>query len=108
MPSQSGAAKPLAVFVVEKIGWRQGLKALSFLAAWGIATENVGHPVTMQEYTDYWGQSLATSYKEREAFGQIWPEATGSPGVVWDRIKRQVHERERRSVAAAEVLAAKL
>lgn len=104
MPSQS---KPLAVFVVEKIGWRQGLRALSFLAAWGIASERVGHPVTMQEYTDFWGQSLATSYKERDAFALVWPDEVKTPGVVWDKVKRQVKERDSRAVAAAEVLAVK-
>lgn len=107
MPSQS-AGKPLSVFVVEKIGWRQGLKALTFLAAWGIASENVGHPITMQEYTDYWGQSLATSYKERDAFAQVWPDAMKTPGVVWDKVKPHVSERESRTVAAAQVLAVRL
>jgi hypothetical protein len=101
MPSQ----KPLSVFVVEKIGWRQGLRALTFLAAWGIATENVGHPVSMQEYSDYWGQSLSTSYKERDAFVLIWPDAEKAPEVVWDRVKPSVKERKNKSLLAAEILA---
>lgn len=102
------AARPLAVVVVEKVGWRTGLRAVTFLAAWGLASDAAGHPVTMKEYADHWNQSLALSYKEREAFGSVWPEAVDSPEVVWGQIKRQVRNRSSKAIAAADVLAVRL
>jgi hypothetical protein len=100
--------RPLAVVVVEKVGWRQGLRALTFLAAWGLATDALGHSVTMKEYTEYWHQSLALSYKEREAFGAVWPELVETPEVVWDKIKHQVKSRSSKAVATADVLAVRM
>lgn len=100
-------ARPLAVVVVEKVGWRQGLRAVTYLAAWGLASDAAGHPVTVQEYTDHWNQSLSLSYKEREAFSTVWPELD-SPEVIWNQIKRQVRNRSSKSVAAADALAVRL
>jgi len=101
-------ARPLAVVVVEKVGWRQGLRAVTFLAAWGLASDALGHPVSVKEYTDYWHQSLSLSYKERDAFGAVWPELVDSPEVIWDQIKRQVRNRSSKAVATADVLAVRL
>lgn len=101
-------ARPLSVVVVEKVGWRQGLRALTFLAAWGLATDSLGHPATVKEYADYWHQSLALSYKEREAFGSVWPESVDTPEVVWDQIKRQVRNRSSKTIATADVMAVRL
>jgi len=100
--------RPLAVVVVEKIGWRQGMRAVTFLAAWGLATDALGHPATVKEYADYWHQSLALSYKEREAFGSMWPESVETPQDVWDKIKRQVKNRSSKAVATADVLSVRL
>lgn len=101
------AARPLAVVVVEKVGWRQGLRAATYLAAWGLASDALGHGVTPQEYATYWNQSLSLAYKEREAFSTVWPELD-SPGVLWNQIKRQVRNRSSKSVAAADVLAVRM
>ena len=100
--------KPLAVVVVEKVGWREGLRALTFLAAWGLATDALGHPVTMKEYASYWNQSEALTYRERVAFGTVWPEYVETPGVIWDQVKRQVKNRSGKMVATADVLAVRI
>ena len=81
---------------------------MTYLAAWGLATDALGHPVTVKEYTAYWHQSLAVSYKEREAFGSVWPELVETPEVLWDQIKRQVKNRSSKAVATADVLAVRL
>jgi hypothetical protein len=101
-------ARPLAVVVVEKVGWRTGLRAVTYLAAWGLAADALGHPVSVKEYAEYWHQSLALSYKEREAFGSVWPDLVESPEVIWDRIKSQVKNRSSKAVASADVLAVRL
>jgi len=100
--------RPLAVVVVEKVGWREGLRAVTFLAAWGLATDALGHPVSMKEYAAYWKQSEALTYRERVAFGTVWPESVDNPEVVWEPIKRQVRNRSSKAVAAADVLAVRV
>lgn len=100
--------RPLAVVVVEKVGWRHGLRAVTYLASWGLASDALGHPVSVKEHAEYWKQSLALSYKEREAFGMMWPELVDTPEVIWDAIKRQVRHRSSKSVAAADVLAVRV
>jgi hypothetical protein len=51
---------------------------------------------------------LALSYKEREAFGAVWPELVETPEVVWDKIKGQVKSRSSKAVATADVLAVRM
>jgi hypothetical protein len=101
-------ARPLAVVVVEKVGWRTGLRAVTYLAAWGLCADALGHSPSVKEYAEYWHQSLAMSYKEREGFGAVWPELIDTPEVLWDQIKRQVKSRSSKAVATADVLAVRL
>jgi len=100
--------RPLAVVVVEKVGWREGLRALTFLAAWGLATDSLGHPASMKEYAAHWNQSEALTYRERVAFGTVWPEYVETPEVIWNQVKSQVKNRSSKAVAAADVLAVRL
>jgi len=101
-------ARPLAVVVVEKVGWRVGLRAVTYLAAWGLCADALGRPPAVKEYAEYWNQTLAMSYKEREAFGTVWPDLIDTPDVLWDQIKRQVRNRSSKAVATADVLAVRL
>jgi len=101
-------SRPLSVVVVEKVGWRTGLRAVTYLAAWGLAADALGRGPAVKEYADYWHQSLAMSYKEREAFGAVWPELIDTPEVLWDQIRRQVKNRSSKAVATADVLAVRL
>jgi len=98
---------PLAVLVVKKLGWRRGLDALTFLTAWGIASDSLGHPVRMTEYAEYWGQSLAKSYKEREAFFLMWPDEA-SPERLWGLARSAVSSSLPKEVAVAQVSAVKV
>lgn len=81
--------KPLGFLVVEKVGIRRAIRVFSFVAAWGLASDAVGHPVTMQEYTDYWRQSLATTYRERDAFKMVWPDLD-TPEPIWSKAREHV------------------
>lgn len=95
--------KPAAVYVIEKVGWRKGLTALTYLAAWGLASEALGHPVTVAEYSHYWKQSLAKSYKEREAFVLAWPQYEKSPEPLWRLVGPKIVERKRRDVVVTQL-----
>lgn len=84
--------KPLGVLVVGKIGMRRGLRALTYIVAWGLASDAEGHPLTVEEYTAYWKQSLSTSYREREAFLMVWPDLA-NPGPIWDQARDSVTQK---------------
>jgi hypothetical protein len=96
--------KPLGVLVVEKIGLRRGMRALTYIVSWGLATEAEGHPVTMDEYTAYWKQSLSTSYRELDAFRLVWPDLK-DPELVWERVRENVTQK-RPELAVVEAMGA--
>ena len=49
-------------------------RALLFAVAWLIQEQDEGATPTMEGYTRYWGQSTATSYRERDAFRACFPK----------------------------------
>jgi hypothetical protein len=98
--------KPLGMLVVEKVGLRRGLRALTYIVAWGLASDAEGHPLTVEEYTAHWKQSLSTSYREREAFLMVWPDLK-DPGPVWDRVRDAVTAK-RPELALTEIMGVRL
>jgi len=88
--------------VVKKVGWRQGLRALTYVAAWGIASDAVGRPLTVEEYGQHWKESRATAYREFQAFRMVWPKEE-TPARIWAKARDSVGERSRADVAAAQL-----
>jgi hypothetical protein len=93
--------KPLGLLIVEKVGMRNGVRCLSFIVSWGIVFEALGHEPNMEEYTAYWKQSRATSYRERDAFQLVWPYEK-NPAAIWAQIRDSVPERKRVDTASAQ------
>lgn len=93
---------PVSVMVVKKVGWRQGLRALTYVAAWGIASDAEGRSLTVEEYGDYWKESRATAYREFQAFRRVWPNEE-TPARIWGKARDRVAERKRPDVAAAQL-----
>jgi hypothetical protein len=93
---------PVGVMVVRKVGWRQGLRALTYVVAWGIAADREGRALTVEEYADYWKESRATAYREFQAFRRVWPKEE-NPARIWGMARERVGERKRADVAAAQL-----
>lgn len=102
----SAVPVPLIKFLVSKVGLRGAVKVAAFVTAWGIATEKLGQEPNFREYSVFWGQSEAQTYKELKVFHDVWPDDR-TPLRVWEWLESQVPSREREQ-AAAELLAARM
>jgi hypothetical protein len=104
MPSPK--QETLAVYLVKKVGLRKATSVCSFVVAWGIYSESVDGSPTLDGYTAFWNQSLATTYRERDMFRICFPQDK-VPDRVWSKV-RAVYEarvdRSERETAAAQVL----
>jgi hypothetical protein len=55
-------------------GLRKANKALTYVAMWVIACEDQHRELSVPEFSDFWRQSRATSYRQREALTACLPE----------------------------------
>jgi hypothetical protein len=93
----------LGPFLVYRLGkMREASKCCAFIAAWGIAYEDLhlGRAITLKEYADFWGTSEATASRDWALFKQVWPQDF-SVLRVWKWCRAQVPERERAHVDMA-------
>jgi hypothetical protein len=95
---------PYLVFRLGKM--RKASKCAAFIAAWGIAYEelHLGRAITIEEYVEFWGCSTATAYRDWGLFKEVWPQDF-SVLRVWKWCRAQVPERDR---AHVEIAAAQL
>jgi hypothetical protein len=62
-------------------GYRNAHKALMYLGKWLIACESEGYDLDVSAYSEWWSQSRAKSYREREALTACLPV-----GVTFDQV----------------------
>jgi hypothetical protein len=72
----------LAEFLVGRVGLVKGTKVAAFIVAWGIYASKEPAPHTLEGYTRYWGQSISSTYRERDLFRICWPNEQ-LPDRVW-------------------------
>jgi hypothetical protein len=63
----------LGEYMAGRVGLLKGSKVAAFIVAWGIYIEAQERPHTLDGYAAYWGQSLSTTYRERDLFRICWP-----------------------------------
>lgn len=76
-----GAAVPpgpgtyrVAEYAVLQAGMKDAGKALTMIASWLIAREGLKRwPRSIEEYSEWWGQSMAMGYRELWAFQRCFP-----------------------------------
>lgn len=110
MKPRSG--KPAAVaqiprigpFMVSKVGWRKAMRCASFIAAWGMAYEDLhlGRAVTIDEVAGHWGRSRATVFRDFQVYKEIWPRDV-TPLRVWKWCRSQAVVAHDRDMAAAQL-----
>jgi hypothetical protein len=80
----------LVAVMTRNVGFVKAMKVLTFVAAWGIATESLGHPpVSVEEYADWWKESYPTAYREQKLFREALPGET-TPERIWTQARRHV------------------
>lgn len=96
----------LAQYLVRKVGLVKTMKVATFVVAWGIYTEKVKGPHTLDGYSAYWKQSVATTYRERDLF-RIAFSGDQVPDRVWAHVREvyaQKLDQRGRDVGVADVL----
>ncbi len=102
-------AKELSMgeYLVAKVGLRKATAVATFVVAWGIYSEKVDAPHTLDGYSKFWRQSVATTYRERDLFRVCFPDDK-VPNRVWALCRAvydaKVDER-RRELSAVRLLA---
>lgn len=60
---------------LQRVGFRKTTKVMEFAAAWAVVTGQLGRPPkTIEEYSEWWGYSAATGYREQQVWREAWPE----------------------------------
>lgn len=55
------------------MGAIKSARVIAFVLSWGIAAEAVGHPLTLEEYADWWKDSRSTAFREQALFREAFP-----------------------------------
>ena len=74
--------RTLQEFVSKQVGLIKTARVITFILAWGIAAEAVGHPLTLEEYADWWKESRSTSFREQALFREAFPGETTPQRLV--------------------------
>jgi hypothetical protein len=72
---------------VRVVGPRQAWKACLYVASWGVATEEAGHPVSADEYAVYWKESDSKVHQQSKAFRRAFRES--SPERLWGQVRNR-------------------
>jgi hypothetical protein len=84
--------------MVERGGIRKAARALSYLAAWLMASNDAGHPVNQAEFMVFWRSTLSTSTRDRNAVRACLPD-----GWDFDRLHEFVWDNRRAALGSGSV-----
>ncbi len=79
---------------VRNAGVRKGLRGVTYLVCWGLATEELGKRPTVEDYERVWKVSESSAYRDSVAFRAAFPGEAG-PDRLWTAIGDQVSAREK-------------
>ena len=65
--------RTLQEFAAKNVGAIKSARVIAFVLSWGIAAEAVGHPLTLEEYADWWKDSRSTAFREQALFREAFP-----------------------------------
>ncbi len=83
MPTRKGRQpKTLQEFAAKRVGAFKSARVIAFILSWGIAAEAVGHPLTLEEFADWWKESRSTSFREQALFREAFPGETTPQRLV--------------------------
>ena len=69
---------------IRRGGVRKAMRGTLFLAMWGLTTQHLGRTPNMAEFIDDWADSMATAYRNRRTFLELFPEWT--PEGLWEHL----------------------
>lgn len=54
-------------------GVLKGARVMAFIAQWTMASQSVGHPITLDEYAEWWRETRTTAYRHQREFRELFP-----------------------------------
>ena len=63
----------LQQLAAKRVGQTSGARVVAFTVQWAIAEEALGHPLTLDEYADWWHASRSTVFREQARFREAFP-----------------------------------
>lgn len=81
--------------LVETGGIRKGMRGLTYLAAWLIVSDKLGHPASQVEYMSFWRASISSSTRDRNALRASLPD-----GLDFDELHALLWNQHRALVGA--------
>jgi hypothetical protein len=52
----------------------KGMRVTTFITQWTLASSMLGHPITLDEYCDWWNENERTAYRHQAQFRELFPE----------------------------------
>ena len=77
-------------YLIKKVGPINTRKVLGFMTAWGMVEADLGHEPTIEEYSVWWKQSAATSYREKATLRECFPNES-SPSRLNHLASERLH-----------------
>jgi hypothetical protein len=100
-----GKPEYLAIALARRVGFRNAMKVMTFVVAWGIVYEALGRaPESVEEYADWWKESHPTAYREQRLFREAM-SGQQTPTELWESVRGQVNVKRKNDL---DVGAAKL
>ncbi len=65
--------EPLLRLAAERVGLRKAFRVLSYMVAWDMAREAIGHDPTTEEYGEHWRESRSTAFRDAHLFREAFP-----------------------------------
>jgi hypothetical protein len=54
-------------------GIRKGARVQVFITQWTLASQSMGKPITLDEYSEWWKESRSTAFRHQAEFREIFP-----------------------------------
>jgi len=77
----------LVKYAASNVGALQAYRAVAYVVCWAIVEERLRRPPTLEEYAEWWGESLRTVFREQERFRKAFPGET-SPERLVDHLRQ--------------------
>ena len=78
--------RTLMEMAVSKVGIYKGARVCAFICQWSMCAQALGHDITIEEYADWWKESIRSAYRHqaefRSVFGLPTPQVFADQAIV--------------------------
>jgi hypothetical protein len=76
-----------------RVGLRKALKVLTYMLAWQIVRDELGHEPTVDEYSRWWKEGRATAFRAQGLFREAFP-GEDTPSRILDLVAAEMDRRK--------------